>query len=119
MAVAGLDRAKCKNVQCDVVEVGSRPERHPRRGHLQSAQSDGHRESNGIDSWIGFRHVAQLLEPERDPGHTERFWKYLHTERPLVVVGSPKCKDFIGMYTLDQTVLDAAVSHLKNVSVTV
>ena len=54
-----------------------------------------------------------------DQVDTERLWKYLQTERPMLVVGSPKCKVYMEMQSMDQAspkfrdVLDAGVSHLQ------
>ena len=44
------------------VEVGAELERRSRRGNIQSTHDDDHREPHGLDTWVGFRHVTQLLE---------------------------------------------------------
>ena len=54
-------KRSAKKVQYDLMKVGSILEQYPHHGNLQSAKSDGHCESHGIDtmnSFSTFRSVA-------------------------------------------------------------
>ena len=72
----------------------------------------------GLAFGLGFRHVAQLLEPERSSGHSA-FVEVLADRDRCLLLDSPKCKVFMEMQFLDQAspkfrdVLDAGVSHLQ------
>ena len=100
------------------MKLGHRPEQHPRHRNLESAQSDGNCKSNGLILGLVFD-VSRSCWNLNDQVDTERLWEQLHTERPMLVVGSPKGKAFREMQSVDQKNpkfrhrQDAGVSHLK------
>ena len=100
------------------VEAGAESERHSHCRDFQSTQDSGHAKLHGPDSWFDRRHATRLLGFGRRTLNVS--CEYLQTERPVLSVGSPKCKAFMDLQSMNlrdpkfSKILEAELSHPKS-----
>ena len=98
--------AKCKQARCDLMKFGQDLNTIHVAEILSQPNVMATVRPLGLTRGLGFRHVAQLLEPERSSGHRAFLDVFARTERPMLVGGSPKCKAFMEMQLMGQTDLE-------------
>ena len=97
------------------VEAWRESERCSLCGDFQSAQDSSRAESRGTDTWIALDMSRSCWDLD-----VQRLCDYLRTERPVLLVGSPKCKAFMDLRPTDRRdpqfskTLEAGLSHLKS-----
>ena len=117
LEVAGLNGPARSRMAFDLLKREAKSEQHSHCIEFQSTQDSGHAKSHGPDTWIDRRHVTQLLGFGR---RTLNVFEYLQTERPVLLVGSPKCKAFVDLQSMNRRdpkfskILEAELSHPKS-----
>ena len=115
--VAGLDTAKCKNVRYHLIKMGQ-DLNNMLVAEIFSPTVLATASRTELTPGLVFD-MSRSCCNWKDQVDTECLWKYVHTERSMLVVGSPTCKAFMKVQSMDHTnlefthALNAEVGHLK------